>query len=54
VHICIIESSLLNFTGVKRAIAAGSFRRMKETVGDIDYLVVAEDSEKVIKSLNIV
>src|SRR5215217_297411 len=33
--------------GVKRAVAAGSFRRMKETVGDIDYLVVSDSPEKV-------
>ena len=45
-----IESRLSTFNGVKNAIAAGSFRRMKETIGDIDYLVVAasdEDSQKV-------
>ena len=47
-----IESRLANFKGVKKAIAAGSFRRMKETIGDIDYLVVVasnsdEDSTKV-------
>ncbi|HZA06840.1 MAG TPA: helix-hairpin-helix domain-containing protein, partial [Nitrososphaeraceae archaeon] len=46
-----IESRLANFKGVKKAIAAGSFRRMKETIGDIDYLVVvasnSEDSRKV-------
>jgi DNA polymerase (family 10) len=47
-----IESRLANFKGVKKAIAAGSFRRMKETIGDIDYLVVVasnfdEDSAKV-------
>jgi DNA polymerase (family 10) len=42
-----IESRLSNFKGVKKAIAAGSFRRMKETIGDIDYLVVAEGPEKV-------
>src|SRR5215217_7683635 len=33
--------------GEKRAVAAGSFRRMKETVGDIDYLVVSDSPEKV-------
>ena len=47
-----IEIRLSNFKGVKKAIAAGSFRRMKETIGDIDYLVVVasnsdEDSRKV-------
>jgi DNA polymerase (family X) len=45
-----IESRLSNFKGVKKAIAAGSFRRMKETIGDIDYLIVVAsdgDSTKV-------
>lgn len=36
-----IEDRLLGFTGVKHAVAVGSFRRMKETIGDIDYLVSA-------------
>ena len=40
-----IEASLLNFKGVKKAVTAGSFRRMKETIGDIDYLVVSEDPQ---------
>ena len=34
-----IEERLSGNTGVKQAIAVGSFRRMKETIGDIDYLV---------------
>jgi DNA polymerase (family X) len=42
-----IESRLSNVKGVKRAVAAGSFRRMKETVGDIDYVVVSDSPEKV-------
>src|SRR5207248_3436621 len=45
-----IENHLSNFKGVKKAMAVGSFRRMKETIGDIDYLVVVaskEDSMKV-------
>jgi DNA polymerase (family X) len=40
-----IEVCLSNIKGVKNAIAAGSFRRMKETVGDIDYLVVSDTPE---------
>lgn len=40
-----IEERLSKFTGVNQAIAVGSFRRMKETVGDIDY-VVSVTSEK--------
>jgi DNA polymerase (family X) len=40
-----IEIRLSNIEGVKKAIAVGSFRRMKETVGDIDYLVVSNAPE---------
>lgn len=40
-----IEDRLLNLKGVKKAIAVGSFRRMKEIVGDIDYLVLADAPE---------
>ncbi|MGE5634302.1 MAG: DNA polymerase/3'-5' exonuclease PolX [Deltaproteobacteria bacterium] len=40
-----IEERLSGNTGVKQAIVVGSFRRMKETIGDIDYLV-AVMSEK--------
>jgi DNA polymerase (family 10) len=42
-----IETRLSNVQGVKRIVAAGSFRRMKETVGDIDYVVVSDSPEKV-------
>ncbi|MFL6343277.1 MAG: helix-hairpin-helix domain-containing protein [Nitrososphaeraceae archaeon] len=42
-----IEAGLLNFKGVKKAVAAGSFRRMKETIGDIDYVVVSDNPENV-------
>src|SRR5690242_9165108 len=40
-----IENHLSNFKGVKKAMAVGSFRRMKETIGDIDYLVVVASKE---------
>jgi DNA polymerase (family X) len=40
-----IEDRLSNVKGVKKAIAVGSFRRMKETVGDIDYLVLSDAPE---------
>jgi DNA polymerase (family 10) len=40
-----IEVRLSYIKGVKNAIAVGSFRRMKETVGDIDYLVVSDTPE---------
>jgi DNA polymerase (family X) len=42
-----IESRLSNIDGVTKAIAAGSFRRMKETIGDIDYVVSSDDPGKV-------
>ena len=44
-----IEKSLSQLPGVKNAIAAGSVRRMKETIGDIDYLVAAGDPEPVME-----
>jgi DNA polymerase (family X) len=40
-----IELHLSSVKGVKKAIAVGSFRRMKETVGDIDYLVLSDAPE---------
>ncbi|MDQ5842825.1 MAG: DNA polymerase/3'-5' exonuclease PolX [Thermoproteota archaeon] len=43
-----IEKRLRHIVGVKNAIAAGSIRRMKETIGDIDYLVTANDPKQVI------
>jgi DNA polymerase (family X) len=42
-----IEASLLKISGVKKAVAAGSFRRMRETIGDIDYVVVSDNAENV-------
>jgi DNA polymerase (family X) len=43
-----IEKRLQHIAGVKNAAAAGSIRRMKETIGDIDYLVATSDPEQVI------
>ncbi len=43
-----IETRLLKFDEVINAVAAGSFRRMKETVGDIDFVVASNNVEKVI------
>jgi len=40
---------LAKIKGVKTAVPAGSLRRMKETVGDIDILVIAEDSKPVME-----
>jgi DNA polymerase (family 10) len=45
-----IEKFLSELDGVKNAIAVGSFRRMKETIGDVDYLVVSNAPQKVIES----
>ncbi|MBI4132106.1 MAG: DNA polymerase/3'-5' exonuclease PolX [Candidatus Sungbacteria bacterium] len=36
-----IESRLERLPGVEKAVAAGSMRRMKETIGDADFLVVS-------------
>lgn len=35
--------------GVERVVVAGSFRRMRETVGDLDILVAAEDSRDALR-----
>jgi len=43
-----IETRLQSISGVINAVAAGSIRRMKETIGDIDYLVACSDPEQVI------
>jgi DNA polymerase (family 10) len=43
-----IETRLKSISGVINAVAAGSIRRMKETIGDIDYLVTCSDPEQVI------
>src|SRR5918995_1129017 len=40
-----IEDRLSSVKGVKKAVAVGSFRRMKEIVGDIDYLVLSDAPE---------
>ena len=40
-----IESRLRQTKGVKNAIAAGSVRRMRETIGDIDYIVSATSTD---------
>jgi DNA polymerase (family X) len=43
-----IESRLLQVEGVRQAIAAGSVRRMRETIGDIDYLVLSDKPEAIL------
>jgi DNA polymerase (family 10) len=42
-----IENRLRGCPEVKRAVAAGSVRRMKETIGDVDFLVLSDDPRKV-------
>ncbi len=42
-----IEARLEKLPGVERALAAGSFRRMKETVGDADMLVISSKPQPV-------
>jgi DNA polymerase (family 10) len=44
-----MESELLGIRGVREAVAAGSFRRMKETVGDIDFVVASDEPNVVIE-----
>lgn len=44
-----IEERISSLSGVKQCIAAGSFRRMRETIGDIDYVVSSSDPKKVIE-----
>jgi DNA polymerase (family X) len=44
-----IEKHLSELDGVTKSIAVGSFRRMKEAIGDIDYLVVSKEPQKVIE-----
>jgi DNA polymerase (family X) len=43
------EKNLSSVFGVQKAIACGSFRRGKETIGDVDILVEAEDSKAVME-----
>ncbi|HCB48898.1 MAG TPA: DNA polymerase/3'-5' exonuclease PolX, partial [Chloroflexi bacterium] len=42
-----ILDELKTLPGVKQAAVAGSLRRMRETIGDVDILVAAEDSQPI-------
>jgi DNA polymerase (family 10) len=41
-----IENRLASIVGVRNATVAGSFRRMKETIGDVDFLVSVVENHK--------
>ena len=43
--------ALRSVRGVRDAVVAGSFRRMRETVGDLDFLVTSEDPGPVVERL---
>jgi DNA polymerase (family 10) len=45
-----IEARLEKLPGVKRAAVAGSIRRRKETIGDLDFLVAAEAAANVARA----
>jgi DNA polymerase (family 10) len=44
-----IEARLRKMAGVREAVIAGSLRRRKETIGDLDFLVVAAKPEAVME-----
>ena len=44
-----MEKDLISVSGVKKVLACGSFRRGKETIGDIDILAQASDSRAVME-----
>ena len=44
-----IESRLQRLDGVRNAVAAGSVRRMRETIGDIDFLVSSDRPDIVLE-----
>ena len=44
-----IEARIAGFPGVEKAVAAGSIRRMKETIGDADFLAVSSKPEEVME-----
>jgi len=46
-----LASHLRNTPGVERVEIAGSYRRMRETVGDLDIVVVAQDNTMVMDKL---
>ncbi|RDE13340.1 MAG: DNA polymerase/3'-5' exonuclease PolX [Candidatus Thorarchaeota archaeon] len=45
-----IQASLREIQGVRKITIAGSFRRRKETIGDIDVLVVTDEAEQLMNA----
>ena len=45
-----IAARLEHIPGVKKVTPAGSARRRKETIGDVDILAVSDDAESVMKA----
>jgi DNA polymerase (family X) len=45
-----ISTSLLDVLGVRRIVPAGSFRRRKETIGDLDLLAESDDAARVVET----
>lgn len=45
-----IEKYLASLDNATKVVAVGSFRRMKETIGDIDFLVVSDNPSNIIES----
>ena len=48
-YVVMIQRELGGVRGVERVEVAGSFRRGKETVGDLDFVVVSDEPEKVME-----
>ena len=46
-----LEAKITAFPAVKKAVATGSVRRMKETVGNIDLLVISEKPEETMEKI---
>jgi DNA polymerase (family X) len=45
-----LSGQLLDVLGVRRIVPAGSYRRRKETIGDLDLLAEADDPERVVST----
>ena len=45
-----LSGQLLGVPGVRRIVPAGSFRRRKETIGDLDLLAESDDAQRVVET----